>query len=236
MVELLRRYFPLVLDTARSRAVSVSVCPGPRRRMLLQQTDDRLQHAFAHDVACKVLTTAYLLEGTPVASMSPSSPGSDLHGVTLEEIAVAECWRLLATHQVGRVAVIVGRYPLVFPVNYVLDGMHIMFRTSAGTKLWAIKRSNVTFEVDDLELESRSGWSVMVCGAAQELDIVKGRGAARRSNGASPTPWAPGQRDHTVRIVPDQVTGRRISPMPPAPSSYPSRWDGELIWPHFGPL
>ena len=87
----------------------------------------------------------------------------------LDEIDVAECWRLLSTQPVGRVAVIVGQYPLVFPVNYTLDGMHIVFRTGVGTKLWAINRSNVTFEVDELDLAGRCGWSVMVRGAAHEL-------------------------------------------------------------------
>lgn len=87
----------------------------------------------------------------------------------LDEIDVDECWRLLATQPVGRVAVIVGRYPLVFPVNYVLDGRHIVFRTGIGTKLWAIDRSNVTFEVDELDLVGRTGWSVMVRGAAHEM-------------------------------------------------------------------
>ena len=99
---------------------------------------------------------------------SATRPDDALDQGGLDEIDVAECWRLLGTQPVGRVAVIVGQYPLVFPVNYALDGMHIVFRTGVGTKLWAIDRSNVTFEVDELDLASRSGWSVMVRGAAHE--------------------------------------------------------------------
>src|SRR5579871_2385080 len=98
-------------------------------------------------------------------------PENALDQGTLDEIDTDECWRLLSTQPVGRVAVIVGQYPLVFPVNYTLDGMDILFRTGVGTKLWALNRSNVTFEVDELDLAGRSGWSVMVCGAAHELSL-----------------------------------------------------------------
>ena len=98
---------------------------------------------------------------------SATRPDDALDQGGLDEIDVAECWRLLATQPVGRVAVIVGQYPLVFPVNYALDGMHVVFRTGVGTKLWGIDRSNVTFEVDELDLAGRSGWSVMVRGAAR---------------------------------------------------------------------
>ena len=57
----------------------------------------------------------------------------------------AECWELLATQPVGRVAVIVGHYPVVFPVNYAVDDKTIVYRTGAGTKLHSVHRSNVTF-------------------------------------------------------------------------------------------
>jgi uncharacterized protein len=144
---------------------------------------------------------------------SATRPEDALDQGALDEIDVAECWRLLSTQPVGRVAVIVGQYPLVFPVNYALDGMHILFRTGVGTKLWAIDRSNVTFEVDELDLAGRSGWSVMVRGAAHELSPKQ-----TPSGTGGVVSWAPGERVHTVRIVADQITGRRIRPaeLPPA--------------------
>ena len=144
---------------------------------------------------------------------SATRPEDALDQGGLDEIDVDECWRLLSTQPVGRVAVIVGQYPLVFPVNYTLDGMHIVFRTGVGTKLWAIDRSNVTFEVDELDLAGRSGWSVMVRGAAHELEPEADPDRDQRR-----VPWAPGERVHLVRIVADQITGRRIRPaeLPPA--------------------
>ena len=52
-------------------------------------------------------------------------------GVLTEE----ECLVLLAANQLGRVGVVVDGQPLVFPVNYVLDGHTIVFRTGVGTIL-----------------------------------------------------------------------------------------------------
>src|SRR5438105_4213651 len=99
-----------------------------------------------------------------------SSRESDLDPGGLDEIEESECWRLVATQAVGRVAVIEGRYPLVFPVNYAVEGRSLLFRTGTGTKLRATHRSNICFEVDEIDLIHRTGWSVMVRGAARELD------------------------------------------------------------------
>ncbi len=52
----------------------------------------------------------------------------------VERLAPDECWDLLAQTNVGRLAVLVDGHPDIFPVNYVLDGDSIVFRTGAGTK------------------------------------------------------------------------------------------------------
>ena len=55
----------------------------------------------------------------------------------LEVIEPDECRRLLAADDVGRLAIIDGGTPAVFPINYALDGDAIVFRTGPGTKLSA---------------------------------------------------------------------------------------------------
>jgi nitroimidazol reductase NimA-like FMN-containing flavoprotein (pyridoxamine 5'-phosphate oxidase superfamily) len=137
----------------------------------------------------------------------------------LDEIDESECWRLLTTQLVGRVAVVDGRYPLVFPVNYAVEGKQIVFRTGAGVKLRAISRSNVAFQVDAVDVVHRSGWSVMACGAAQEVDETMSPNLAALCESGSAAPWAPGHRERTVRIVADRITGRRIRPADMAPAS-----------------
>jgi len=137
---------------------------------------------------------------------------------SLDEIDAQECWSLLATVPVGRVAVIVGPYPLVFPVNFALDGQAILYRTGTGTKVYSVHRSNVTFEVDQIDPVHRTGWSVMVKGVAQELQRERSQQTIARAERDGAKPWAPGTRDHFIRIVADQITGRRIRPgdLPPA--------------------
>jgi uncharacterized protein len=149
-------------------------------------------------------------------SGSTTNEGLDLG--SLDEISEAECWQLLATQPVGRVAVIVGHYPLVFPVNFAVADRSILYRTGWGAKLQSVHRSNVTFEVDELDLVHRSGWSVMVKGVAQELNFERNRGEISEAEFGAVTPWAPGERDHFIRIIADEITGRRIRPgeLPPA--------------------
>lgn len=48
-----------------------------------------------------------------------------------------ECWELLRTATVGRLAVDVGGRPDIYPINFVIDDGTIVFRTGAGTKLAA---------------------------------------------------------------------------------------------------
>ena len=52
-------------------------------------------------------------------------------------------------------------YPLIFPVNYALDRDVIVVRTHAGTMLEAAAHANVTFEVDEIDRRTRTGWSVL---------------------------------------------------------------------------
>lgn len=131
----------------------------------------------------------------------------------LEEIDETECWRLLGTQPVGRVAIDVGHYPLVFPVNFSVVAHGVVFRTAPGAKLWAAHRSNVSFEVDHFDVSDRTGWSVLLRGSAREVTAETTNAELFEAVAASaPRPWAPGERAHIVRIVADSVTGRRIPP------------------------
>ena len=69
----------------------------------------------------------------------------------LELIDREECLRLLAGEEVGRLAVIVGGEPAIFPVNFVLDGETIVFRTDDGTKGAGRSSARGCFEVDGID-------------------------------------------------------------------------------------
>ena len=112
--------------------------------------------------------------------------------------------RLLGCTTVGRVAVTIGALPAIFVVNYVLADGAIVFRTGEGTKLKAaLDRAVVAFEADLTDPVHHQGWSVQAIGVAEEF-------TPDAADFEGPSPWAPGIRDHLVRIRPEFVSGRRI--------------------------
>ena len=68
------------------------------------------------------------------------------------------------------------------------------------------------FEVDVTDRSARSGWSVVVQGVAQELTRYDRVDVIDRLADLRIEPWAPGDKPHVVRIVPLQITGRRVRP------------------------
>jgi nitroimidazol reductase NimA-like FMN-containing flavoprotein (pyridoxamine 5'-phosphate oxidase superfamily) len=91
----------------------------------------------------------------------------------LQELDQRECADLLRTGSVGRVVLTDRALPVALPVNYAVDGDSIVFRTaSPGTLSAATGGSVVAFEVDELDLESREGWSVLVTGVMREITSV----------------------------------------------------------------
>ena len=128
----------------------------------------------------------------------------------LEEVEETECWRLLASQPVGRFGVILGDYPLIFPVNHAVVAHGVVFWTAPGAKLWATRHHNVSFEVDDVDLTEQTGWSVLVRGRAREVSAAVNPDLVRALEAAAPRSWAPGPRDHLMRIFADSISGRRI--------------------------
>ena len=128
-----------------------------------------------------------------------------------------ECRRLLATRQLGRIGLTSGSFPLILPVNYVLDGDDVVLRTDSPKITAAAGHGRVAFEVDEVDERTRSGWSVLVQGLAEEVTGARRDELVRRLHVAPGSPWAPGEHGHWIRLIPKVVTGRRIVPgrLPP---------------------
>ena len=119
------------------------------------------------------------------------------------------CLDLLAVHDVGRLGVVDHGSPRIFPVNYVLDGDAVVFRTAPGTKLDAGTRAPACFEVDELDPATRSGWSVLAVGFLEEVTSLHGDRWTRVQ--ALPLdPWSTHEKSHFVRLVPQHIDGRRL--------------------------
>lgn len=127
----------------------------------------------------------------------------------IHELTKQECLELLARNEIGRLAVVADGQPRIFPVNYVLDGEIVVFRTDPGTKLDHAGLDRVAFEVDEIDRHSRTATSVAIAGIARELTDALDR-ASEREQAMDLRPWASGTKDHWVRILPIDIAGRRI--------------------------
>ena len=137
----------------------------------------------------------------------PAAPARALPIDSIEELTSRECWDLLGSTSVGRLAVCMSGRPGIFPVNYVTDEQTLVFRTAEGTKLSALANRRVAFEIDDFDAESGRASSVIVDGRAAEITDAGDRHGVL----ALPLfPWHVAPKGHFVRITPDRVTGRRF--------------------------
>lgn len=127
----------------------------------------------------------------------------------LEELDRDECLRLLQRAPIGRLAVVVGGRPIVFPVNFALDGSAVVFRTDRGTKLHGARNGPVAFECDGIDLEYHTGWSVLVQGRAEE---VSDPSEVARLARLPVTPWTSRPKPVWLRVRAKSITGRRIPP------------------------
>ncbi len=121
----------------------------------------------------------------------------------LETLDQDTCWDLVRSQSVGRFAVNRREAcPLVVPVNFVVDGETIVFRSGVGTKLNATQLGRVALQVDEIDPLHHTGWSVLVEGLAHwhydEGDTV------------AVETWAPGDRPYVIRLTSKGITGRRI--------------------------
>jgi nitroimidazol reductase NimA-like FMN-containing flavoprotein (pyridoxamine 5'-phosphate oxidase superfamily) len=115
---------------------------------------------------------------------------------------------LLRSTDVGRLAVSILNHPDIFPVNCVVDHGTIVFRTAEGTKLAAsVLGTAVAFEADGYDPEDGEAWSVVVKGHAYEIESMD---ELFEALSLPLFPWHAAPKRRYVRIVPEEITGRRF--------------------------
>jgi nitroimidazol reductase NimA-like FMN-containing flavoprotein (pyridoxamine 5'-phosphate oxidase superfamily) len=135
----------------------------------------------------------------------------------IQELDEAESLQLIAAGEIGRIAY-QSRFGLaVLPVNYKWYDGAIVFRTARHSALDEDLQTGiaggdyeVAFEIDDIDVPGRQGWSVLIQGPAHHVQSEEARARAKQ---AGVEPWAPGDRELFLQIVPHRVTGRRIKPV-----------------------
>ncbi|GAA3518051.1 pyridoxamine 5'-phosphate oxidase family protein [Nocardioides daeguensis] len=126
---------------------------------------------------------------------------SDVRPGRLVVLSDDECWDLLRSRPVGRIAWSGDQGVSVVPVNFAVDGEAILLRTTPYSLMARdCAGQEVAFEVDEIDDEHRRGWSVLVRGRCEREE--------RPSEG--PHPWATGSRLLGLRIGVRSLSGRRI--------------------------
>lgn len=130
-------------------------------------------------------------------------------GGRIHELDPEECWVLLESQEIGRVAWSGPEGVSVLPVNFTVVQRAVWIRTSAYSSLATeADGRHVAFEVDELDAFTRSGWSVLVRGVARPV-----WGTEEKPTDWEPAdPWPAGGRRLDVTIEPSGITGRRVMP------------------------
>ena len=130
--------------------------------------------------------------------------------VRLEPLSRYDCWRLVTgaagPDGIARVAWTGPAGPAIVPVNYAVADGFIWFQTTAGSRLAReCCDQKVLVEVDQVDLASHTGWSVVVTGMATCLPTASDPGIL-----SDLVVWPSGPRQLLLRVEPDELTGRRL--------------------------
>lgn len=134
------------------------------------------------------------------------------HAQPVVTITVEECWEHLEGEEFGRLAYRLVDEVHIVPINYLVDGRSLLFRTSSGNKLLAAAlNSDVAFEID--WHDDLAAWSVCARGRLRHLEEDE----EHRIDGLPFRPWVAGQKYDVVELLPDVVTGRAFHLHRPEP-------------------
>jgi nitroimidazol reductase NimA-like FMN-containing flavoprotein (pyridoxamine 5'-phosphate oxidase superfamily) len=124
------------------------------------------------------------------------------------ELSEHDCKALLTQHTAGRVGFMAGDGPQILPVTYQYRNGSVIFRTSpVGPLAGLVRRTSVAFEIDNIDEEAKSGWSVLVLGFAEALTDDYLLTSAWETG---PVPWADGVRNLFIEIKPRRISGRAV--------------------------
>ena len=157
-------------------------------------------------LAAALQTTPAALLGAG-ADVPPGQARPAGHRIMIK-LTPSECRRLIAPGGVGRIAFGTVSGPVVFPVNFAYFDDTLVIRTAEGTVIDGHADGPAALEVDRIDEALCQGWSVLVRGHAHR--VAHPAELRRLQEEAAVWPWAGGDREVYVRIIPDTITGRRV--------------------------
>src|SRR5271170_3913503 len=95
-----------------------------------------------------------------------------------------QCLSLLARVHIGRVGLILGPVPFIYPVRYDMDQGHIIFDVAFDQVAAVIDDAVIALQADGFEEDHGCHWSVLAVGPATTFDKnASGSSDPRRSEG-----------------------------------------------------
>jgi transcriptional regulator with XRE-family HTH domain len=172
-----------------------------------------LERYPARPSATALRQLAAVLRTTPAALLgagteAPAGHDRPARPPVMTKLMPAECRRLIARGGVGRIAFGTAAGPVVLPVNFAVLAGTIVIRTAEGTAIEGHADELVALEVDHIDEALRQGWSVLVRGQSHRVRHPAELHRLRQD--VAIWPWPGGDREVYVRILPAQITGRRI--------------------------
>ena len=123
----------------------------------------------------------------------------------VSKIGREECWDLLRSTSFGRIGYRLRGRTRITPVNYVVDGSRILFRTAEGSKLLGLTiNDDVAFEIDEFSEDLAT--SVVLRGRARHLEGHE----ADATDQLPLRPWVNTAKYNVVAIEVDEINGRRF--------------------------
>lgn len=124
---------------------------------------------------------------------------------TVVVLSTEECWELLESDEFGRLAYRLVDEVHVVPINYLVSGRSLLFRTASGNKLLAAAlHADVALEID--WHDEVSAWSVVARGHLRRL----GEDEAHRIDSLPHRSWLATDKYDVIELEPEAVTGRRF--------------------------
>jgi uncharacterized protein len=137
-----------------------------------------------------------------------SSANQNRSTSNFDELSEEKCKELLAQHTAGRIGFLAPDGPQILPVTYQFRNGSVIFRTSpVGPLSGLIRRTSVAFEIDAIDEQQHSVWSVLVLGFAEAMAHNYLLSAAWETG---PVRWADGTRNLFIEIKPRKISGRAV--------------------------
>lgn len=128
----------------------------------------------------------------------------------VDELTGERCEQLLAQRHHGRVGFTAWGETFIFPVSYVFWTGQVVFRTSVDGVLARLRnRTQVAFEIDEVDPVAGSAWDVLVRGPSAEVTNRWQTGEIWSN--PELVPWMPDLRPLIIAIEPASITGRRLT-------------------------